>query len=204
MRAKNKLVAGVGINDILDLTYVDGRCCRAYQTWRNMLLRCYDARVQAKQPAYIGCVVDLKWHKLSAFRDWYDARYRPGFALDKDILVPGNKVYGPDRCVLVPRRINNLLLDHASARGDLPLGVTYSCGRYMAQCSNGTGTQIKVRFRTVDEAVAWYKATKARVIRRTATDALVRREINIRVHAALLRRARELRQSTIVPSLSTR
>ena len=192
MRAKNKLVVGVGINDIDELTYTSGKCCRAYQTWRNMLLRCYDARVQAKQPAYVGCVVDPRWHRLSVFRAWYDARYRPGFALDKDILVPGNKIYGPDRCVLVPRRINNLLLDHASARGDLPLGVTRSYGRYMAQCSNSTGSQIKKRFQTLEEAVSWYKATKARVIRRTATDALVRREINIRVHAALLRRAREI------------
>jgi len=62
----------------------------------------------------------------------------------------------------------------------------------MAQCSNSTGAQIKKRFQTLEEAVSWYKSTKARVIRRTATDALVRREINIRVHAALLRRAREI------------
>jgi len=88
MRAKNKLVVGVGINDIDELTYTSGKCCRAYQTWRNMLLRCYDARVQAKQPAYVGCVVDPRWHRFSVFRAWYDARYRPGSEMAQVFGVP--------------------------------------------------------------------------------------------------------------------
>lgn len=192
MRAKNKLVAGVGLNDLREPVAVSGRHVRVYAIWKRMLQRCYDKKEHARHPTYSGCVVDPRWHRLSVFKPWFDAHWRPGFDLDKDILVPGNKVYGPDTCVFVPHYINTILLDKAGARGDLPLGVTRNCTGFMAQCSQGKSCCVTKTFRTVDEAVAWYKATKARVIRRTATDALVRREINIRVHAALLRRAREL------------
>lgn len=33
----------------------------------------------------------------------------PLSALDKDIFIKGNKVYGPDTCCLVPIRVNALL-----------------------------------------------------------------------------------------------
>lgn len=38
-------------------------------------------------------------------------------ALDKDILNKGNKVYCPENCIFVPRRINNLFTKSNRVRG---------------------------------------------------------------------------------------
>jgi len=61
-----------------------------------------------------------------------------GKELDKDILSPGNKIYGPDLCVFVISRLNAFLTDHGAARGEWPIGVSIEkdCGRFKASCSN--------------------------------------------------------------------
>lgn len=48
-----------------------------------------------------------------------------GWALDKDILVKGNKIYSPETCCFVPQEINNLFTKRKSCRGTLPIGVKY-------------------------------------------------------------------------------
>ena len=45
-----------------------------------------------------------------------------GKFIDKDLLFPGNKVYGPDTCVFVTRQLNNLFTDHGG-RGPHKQGV---------------------------------------------------------------------------------
>lgn len=47
-----------------------------------------------------------------------------GKQLDKDILIPGNKVYGPNTCLFVSQAINSLLTTQEKIRGPYPLGVT--------------------------------------------------------------------------------
>ena len=58
--------------------------------------------------------------------------------IDKDILYPGNKVYGPETCVFVSCQINVFLVDCASARGDFPVGVNWeqNAGKFRARCRN--------------------------------------------------------------------
>jgi hypothetical protein len=46
-------------------------------------------------------------HKQENFEIW---KNMPRSALDKDILVKGNKVYGPDTCCLVPNYVNSLFI----------------------------------------------------------------------------------------------
>lgn len=88
-----------------------------------MFSRCYSLAYQRRQPTYVGCTVDPAWHKLSDFKVWFDENYRPGYQLDKDILVPGNKVYGPDTCVFVPQRLNLTVSVAPDPNRQLPLGV---------------------------------------------------------------------------------
>lgn len=126
---KQKLVHGVGINDADYVVQprINGKqlMCPVYQTWVEMLKRCYSPKYQAKQPTYIGCSVSERWLVFSNFKAWMDNQDWHGRELDKDICTPGNKIYSPDNCVFVTKEINALLNNHASARGSYPLGVSF-------------------------------------------------------------------------------
>lgn len=86
-----------------------------------------------------------------------------GMSLDKDIIVLGNKVYGPDTCVFVPCQVNNFLTDHGAARGAWPIGVSWgeeAC-KFKARCRNPiTGKQEHLGYFT-DPAEA-HEAWRAR------------------------------------------
>lgn len=139
---KRKLVCGVGINDadyeVQPLINGKRVPCPFYTSWKSMLARCYYAKFQAKQPAYIGCSVVPEWLSLMAFKSWMASHDWQGMALDKDILFPGNKVYGPDKCVFVRPELNSFARDYESSRGDWPVGASWrkDLGRFQVQCRN--------------------------------------------------------------------
>lgn len=91
----------------------NGNTTSEYGAWKRMLERCYLPSRQLNQPTYVGCTVDSEWHNFQTFAHWYcnQIDYGKGYDLDKDILVYGNKIYGPDTCVLVPHVINNLFVN---------------------------------------------------------------------------------------------
>ncbi len=197
MRKKNKLVHGVGVNDYEEAILVNGKNIDSYSCWSKMLERCYSAKLHFRYPTYIECSVYEEWKYFSNFKQWYDANYRDGFHLDKDILVEGNKVYSPDTCVFVPKYLNLLLNDHGRARGDLPLGIT-ACKpnksnrkistTYRAMCHDGYGKRLSKTFKTVEEAQNWYSATKKRVVAEQVQRALVEGAIDQHIADALLQR----------------
>lgn len=170
MKSEKRTVFGIGINDAGYITRkhaaISGKRkevwrCPLYDTWRGMMKRCYSSNLHARQPTYIGCTVDAQWHRFSAFREWMVGQEWEGMEIDKDILSPGNKVYGPDFCVLVPCTLNLFLIDRAASRGDLPIGVSIlASGRYRAMCSNPFTKKNEYLglFRTPDGAhSAWRK-----------------------------------------------
>lgn len=70
---------------------------------------------QRKFPRYEGATVHEAWKdKPQAFADWIVLQpgWQHGWHLDKDLLLPGNKVYGPDTCCLLPRTLNNAIRDN--------------------------------------------------------------------------------------------
>jgi hypothetical protein len=82
--------------------------------------------------------------------------------LDKDILIPGNKVYSPDTCCLVTQHINTLLTSCTSSRGDYPVGVSYSKRekKFRAVLSTfGVNKQLG-EFKTPEEASIVYLTAK--------------------------------------------
>lgn len=103
-----------------------------------MLSRCYSEECQAKHPTYIGCSVAQEWLTFSAFRAWVVTQPWGGKQLDKDIIVPGNKVYSPETCVFVTGALNTFLCDNGAARGEWPLGVDWhkQNGKFDSRCSN--------------------------------------------------------------------
>lgn len=89
-------------------TAENGKITKAYNTWRNILKRCYCEKTQVKQPTYIGCSVDTIWHEFQSFAEWFDKNHIEGYHLDKDIKIKGNKVYSPETCIFVSRNENNV------------------------------------------------------------------------------------------------
>ena len=115
-----RTVYGVGIND------VPGAANKRhyYTVWRNVFGRCYNPPLQARYPTYIGCTVDPRWHYLSNFKQWFKEQGDvTGKHLDKDIISPGNKVYGPDTCFFVSPQLNTFFNKRDKLRGKYPIGV---------------------------------------------------------------------------------
>lgn len=75
-------------------------------TWSSMLSRCYGSYSSKNLPTYKDCTVDPRWHNFQNFAAWFEENYVENWHLDKDILVSGNKIYGPDTCCFVPSQIN--------------------------------------------------------------------------------------------------
>lgn len=142
MQAKNKLVYGVGTNDADYVVepLINGKRdrCPFYRSWKDMLKRCYSSKCQAKQPAYSGCSVVPEWLSFMTFRDWMIKQEWKGMHLDKDLLLPGNKIYGPDACVFITAKLNAFTIDCAAARGQWPTGVDLrkASGKFRANCRN--------------------------------------------------------------------
>ncbi|CAL9958547.1 HNH endonuclease [Vibrio phage D249] len=88
-------------------TRASGRPSTVYNVWRHMIRRCYDPATQRKHPTYVGCLVTEEWHSYQNFAKWYDDNnVMDGLELDKDIKVPGNKLYSPETCMLVTKQQN--------------------------------------------------------------------------------------------------
>lgn len=150
MRKKNKLVYGVGINDAdytvqvketVGHTEIGTKIqkllwfCPFYVKWKDMLRRCYSQKYHDKFPTYVGCRTVPEWHYFMTFRAWMEKQDWEGRHLDKDLLIPGNKVYSPDTCVFLDPNINTFLIESTKATGNLPIGVTFhrASGKFVAQ-----------------------------------------------------------------------
>jgi len=106
-----RLVYTVGINDLKgDKTRPNGTDCPIYSKWSQMLQRCYSEPYLKNRPTYRGCTVCEEWKTFSNFMAWLTKQKNwEKFEVDKDILVPGNKHYSPETCVLVSHDLNHAL-----------------------------------------------------------------------------------------------
>lgn len=166
MRNKNKLVFGVGINDVDYVVHsrVNGKqvVSQSYRKWKNMLKRCYSEKYQAKYPTYVGCTVCDEWLTYSNFEKWMETQDWVGRQLDKDLLTEGNKVYSPTTCVFVDHMTNSFVVDCRAGRGEWPIGVCFEKknGKFKANCSNPfTGKMEHLGMFTCPEQAhrAWLK-----------------------------------------------
>ena len=121
-------------------TKENGKLTRVYETWCNMIRRCYDEKCQEKRPTYKDCSASEEFHNFQNFGMWDKDNYYKiegeQMCLDKDILVKGNKIYSPETCIFVPNTINLLFTKSDKARGKSVIG-THCCinGKYQVRCS---------------------------------------------------------------------
>ena len=95
---------------------------------------------------WLNFQVFAKWHEKHS----YEVNER--LHLDKDILYPGNKVYSPEKCLLVSQRINELFAYKPKDNG-LPVGIyKTNNGRFGAKycgCNLGTYSTLEEAYKNM-------------------------------------------------------
>ena len=176
-KKKSTLIYGVATNDAdyrVVNTNAEGKQvkCPFYAKWLGMLTRVYDSSLHAKKPSYAYCTIHPDWLLFSNFRQWMLRQDWEDKHLDKDLLVPGNKEYGPDTCLFVSGALNNLLTLRQQGRGALPLGVSTTTinghSYYVASCSFYGKQKRLGYFKTPEEAAACYTQAKNAYIQELA------------------------------------
>lgn len=133
------IVKGVGINDADYRLNVwenlgrgaDGKQvqklvwrCPYYIKWMSLLDRCYSEKSLIKFPTYNDAVVCEDWLTFSNFKAWMETQDHEGKQLDKDILLPRNKLYSPETCVFVSELTNKFIEEGKPNVSGYPLGVS--------------------------------------------------------------------------------
>jgi len=162
-----KAVLGIGYYGVgKHKAWCNGKHTRAYVKWRNMLTRVYNPKELIKHPIYKNSSVVEDWHNFQNFAEWFYQQPNHEIAchdLDKDLLIPGNKVYRPEACSFVPQQINKLFVYSLERKGDLPVGVSMNGKYYQVNVSNGNEMKYIGTYHTVTEAEEVYKREKKKV-----------------------------------------
>lgn len=186
-----KLVEGVGIYEpgkFVSVVPGTKKHTREYQTWRDMLKRCYTAGSKN----YEGYGVVGEWRYFQVFAQWLeDNNFSALHRLDKDIFGVGKQWYGPDTCCLVPVRINSLIVgghaDTLHGRGVYKRVTSSGRVLYVARCKDENGTRKFIgSFDTEAEAIEAYGSFKVQVVAKVADAAVVAGEITWDVYEAML------------------
>lgn len=166
------IVYGLGFrgDNRVDYKGLDER--KVYYAWHDMLRRCNSPN-DSQYFIYKDCSVDPAWFNYSEFARWYVSQvghYEPNvinWQLDKDWRVPGNRVYSPEACYIVPLQINCLTTGLGPRRNGLPHGLQLNQeGSYsITPRSQGAKKRIVFRYQTVREAQEAYWRLKIQNIR---------------------------------------
>lgn len=166
----DKTTYGVGyLGSGKHMAKADGKVVESYNVWHDMIRRCYSEKSKEKFQAYFHiCMVSKLWHNYQNFAEWFsENKYEVDGRLhiDKDILYPGNKIYCPDTCLLVPQRINMLFLNKPNKRG-LPNGIVRYSDRYLVKYN---GVEHGYR-NTLEDAFELYARVKKDAIIKIADE----------------------------------
>lgn len=168
-----------------------------YNCWHTMLERCYSDKYKEARPTYKDVTCCKEWLLYENFYEWLHSqenyeKWLDGdkWALDKDILVKGNKVYSPETCCLVPHRINSLFLKSDKRRGDLPIGVSrYKCRGYTYYILSISRKlhDFPIRyFKSPEEAFYTYKMYKEDIIKQMAQEEFDNGNITQKCYEAMM------------------
>lgn len=152
---------------------------KEYKTWRSIIYRSFDQKTKEREPTYQDVTCCDEWllyenfyewlHSQENFDKWYNGRL---WAIDKDILVKGNKIYSPETCCLVPQSVNSLFSysKHGKYTNGLPVGVTLHGKMFRARCCNPFTNKIEnIKDCHIPElAFQEYKKIKEKYIKQVA------------------------------------
>lgn len=151
---------------------------RAGQLWTNMGTRC-TSKFQERYPSYQG--VSCGFKDFQDLAEWANAEQgymdKDGdrfWQLDKDLLVPGNRIYAPDTCMFVPAEVNCLFNNSTPQDNGLMAGVQMIAEngrgrRFIAACRTGTKKSNHIgTYNTEEEAHAAWLDFKSQHVRSLA------------------------------------
>lgn len=169
---------------------------KEYDMWHSMLQRCFDLTYKENRPAYKPVTCCHEWllfedyyewlHSQENFEQWYKGKR---WAVDKDILNKGNKIYSPDNCCLIPQNVNCLFLKRESERGRYPIGVHYTNDGFVARCRNpflDKAVELGC-YSTPEKAFEVYKKYKEDIIKQVAEDEYLKGNITKQCHDAMMK-----------------
>ncbi len=189
-KSKGDLLFGVGIDDFKDASGADDW---SYNVWQRMFDCCYNEHSTRSRATYEDCTVSPCWHRYSDFKAWFDQNSIVGYQLDKDILVPGNRVYSPDTCCFVPSHINMAVRwRRKTPRSGYP-GVTMFGSGFQAQIMHKGSTQLGEWRTDAQEAHCDWQRMKAGVVDDHLREYLREPAPDLRVVRALIKYADRLR-----------
>ena len=136
---------------------------KMYATWQSMLRRSYSHIYHKRQPTYKDVSVCEEWLDFQTFGKWFEENYVEGYALDKDLLVKGNKVYAPITCVFIPQRLNNFLtnIQSTSIKGFIGAKFHKRNKKWNSSINVNNKTRHLGTFDTKEEASKAYKVARA-------------------------------------------
>lgn len=139
---------------------------KSYRRWNSLMQRCKEgSAMQLKCPTYRGCTTSALFSDFQQFTNWHVKQVGYGeqcFAIDKDLLIHGNRVYSESVCVLIPKQLNSFLTASTASRGAWPQGVTFhrQHQRFCAQINIGGNHTHIGYYPTPEAASAAYKVAK--------------------------------------------
>lgn len=147
---------------------------REYMIWRDMIRRCYDEKDHIRYPTYKDCTVSDNFKSYEYFYEWCQEQKGfglPDWQLDKDLLIPGNKIYSEDTCCFLPWEINTALITWQNIKKETPVGVKKIGNKYQGSCYVTTKSRVtSILYDTAEEAFKFYKFIKEQRIHQLARD----------------------------------
>lgn len=155
-----------------------------------LMIRSTNAKYKIHRPTYKDVTVSENFKDFQFFAEWCNNQVgfgTAGFVLEKDLLVPNNRVYSEDTCVFVPDVINSFLTFNKTRQNGLPIGVSWSSteGCYKSYCAQLNGKNKTLgRFDNPSAAFKAYCLFKEDLAKKLA--ATYSGKIDVRALTALL------------------
>ena len=180
-------VRGIGVNDVPLSTCGEGRLKNpVFAIWSSILTRVTSAK--PIHDPYFDTTICLEWLRFSKFKEWVDnpmSGYMEGYAIDKDIISPGSKIYSPETCCFVPTRINLLFVKH-NTPSDKPTGIIMKGGSFYTHVKINNRV-LSSTFYNMHDAMDDYVKKKSEIIRSVAEEYYQKGLIIKRVYDAMIR-----------------
>lgn len=135
---------------------------KEYCYWQNMNTRCNNPNYSKRFPTYVDVSMSTEFQDYNQFVLWCRDQpefYQDSWVLDKDLLLPKNKIYSRETCCFVPPSVNGFFTFNRLQSNGLPKGVSWcetEC-KYKSYCAQLDGKNKTLgRFNNPEDAFDAY------------------------------------------------